>query len=166
MRRSAVAEILGVPEAEAERIEADALEYFRDCFHIDRVNAFYELRPEAEKQKELARKSHESRFDNFAGTHVDMLLAQYDEEKDYHFDVSYRDFCLAVANGCVEALQEHGFFGWSLSSYGQEMVNLRHVIFLKAIGLGREKELMERDVTEERRGPKSNFEKEMEILFA
>ena len=94
------------------------------------------------------------------------IHCEYDEEKDYHFDVSYRDFCLAVANGCVEALQEHGFFGWSLSSYGQEMVNLRHVIFLKAIGLGREKELMERDVTEERRGPKSNFEKEMEILFA
>ena len=80
--RTVVAKILGVPVAEAKRIEADALEYFRDCFHVDRVNAFYELRPEAEKQKELARKSHESRFDNFAGTHVDMLLAQYDEEKD------------------------------------------------------------------------------------
>ena len=80
--RTVVAKILGVPVAEAKRIEADALEYFRDCFHVDRVNVFYELRPEAEKQKELARKSHESRFDNFAGTHVDMLLAQYNEEDD------------------------------------------------------------------------------------
>ena len=82
MLRSAVAKILEITEAEAKRIEADALEYFRDCFHVDRVNAFYELRPEAELQKELAQESQEALFDNFAGTHVDMLLAQYDEEDD------------------------------------------------------------------------------------
>ena len=82
MPRSEIAKILDVSEAEAKKIEADALEYFRDCFHVDRVNAFYELRPEAETQKVLALKSQESLFDNFAGTHVDMLLAQYDEEDD------------------------------------------------------------------------------------
>ena len=82
MRRSAVAEILHVPEAEAERIEADALDYLRGCFYVDDVNAFYELRPEAELQKALAQKSQEALFDNFAGTHVDMLLAQYEEEEE------------------------------------------------------------------------------------
>lgn len=80
--RTAVAKILGVPEAEAKRIEADALDYLRGCFHVDNVNAFYEVRPEAELQKELARKAQEALFDNFAGTHVDMLLAQFDEEED------------------------------------------------------------------------------------
>ena len=80
--RTAVAGILGVPVAEAKRIEADVLDYLRGCFHVDSVNAFYELRPEAEKQKELARKSQEALFDNFVGTHVDMLLAQFDEEDD------------------------------------------------------------------------------------
>ena len=82
MSRSEIAKILDVPEEEVKRIEADAREYFRDCFHVDRVNAFYELRPEAELQKELAQKSQAALFDNFAGTHVDMLLAQYDEEDD------------------------------------------------------------------------------------
>ena len=82
MRRTAVAKILDVPEAEAERIEADALDYLRGCFYVDDVNAFYELRPEAELQKALAQKSQEALFDNFAGTHVDMLLAQYDEEDE------------------------------------------------------------------------------------
>ena len=82
MPRTAVARILGVPVAEAKRIEADALNYLRGCFHVDRVNAFYELRPEAEKQKVLTKKSQEALFDNFAGTHVDMLLAQFDEEDD------------------------------------------------------------------------------------
>lgn len=82
MPRTAVAKILGVPVAEAKRIEADALNYLRGCFHVDNVNAFYEVRPEAELQKELARKSQEARFDNFTGTHVDMLLAQFDEEED------------------------------------------------------------------------------------
>ena len=50
--------------------------------YVDNVNAFYELRPEAETQKELAQESQEALFDNFAGSHVDMLLAQYDEEDD------------------------------------------------------------------------------------
>jgi len=80
MTRSAVAKILHVPDAEAKRIEADALEYFRDCFHVDRVNAFYEVRPEAETQKELARKSQEALLDNFAGTYVDDLLAEFEDD--------------------------------------------------------------------------------------
>ena len=70
-----------MPEEEVKRIEADALEYFRDCFHVDRVNAFYELRPEAELQKELAQKSQKALFDNFAGSHVDMFLAQFEEDE-------------------------------------------------------------------------------------
>ena len=82
IRRSAVAKILGVPEAEAERIETDALNYLRGCFHIDDVNAFYDLRPEAEYQKALAQKSQDALYDNFSGTHVDMLLAQYEEEEE------------------------------------------------------------------------------------
>ena len=82
MPQTAAAKILGVPVEEAKRIEADALDYLRGCFHIDKVNVFYEVRPEAKLQKELARKSQEALFDNFAGTHVDMLLAQFDEEED------------------------------------------------------------------------------------
>ena len=79
--RTAVAKILGVPLAEAKRIEADALNYLRGCFHVDNVIAFYEVCPEAEQQKELAWKSQEALFDNFVGIHVDTLLAMY-EEKD------------------------------------------------------------------------------------
>ena len=45
-------------------------------------------------------------------------------------------------------------------------MNLRYVIFLEAVGLGREAELMERDETEEKRGPKTSLKKELEILFA
>ena len=82
MRRSAVAKILGVPEAEAERIETDALNYLRGCFYVDDVNAFYELIPEAEYQKVLAWKSQDALYDNFAGTHVDRLLAMYKEEDE------------------------------------------------------------------------------------
>ena len=82
MPRTAVARILGVSVAEAKRIEADALNFLRGCFYVDDVNTFYEVRPEAETQKDLARKSQEALFDNFAGTHVDMLLAQFDEEED------------------------------------------------------------------------------------
>lgn len=80
--QSVVARILDIPEAEAKRIEADALDYLRGCFYVDDVNAFYELRPEAEMQKALAQESQEALFDNFAGTHVDMLLAPYEEDEE------------------------------------------------------------------------------------
>ena len=83
MPRTAVAQILGVPVAEAKRIEADALDYLRGCFYVDDVNAFYEVRPEAKLQKELARKSQEGCYDNFAGTHVVTLLAMYEEEDEW-----------------------------------------------------------------------------------
>ena len=80
MPRSAVAKILGVPEAEAKRIEEDALNYLRGCFHVDSVNAFYEQRPEAEKQKALAQKSYEALFDNLDGNYIGSLLAQFEED--------------------------------------------------------------------------------------
>ena len=78
--RSAVAKILGVTKAEAKRIEADALEYLRGCFHVDSVNAFYELRPEAETQKVLAQESYEALFDNLDGNYIDSLLDRFEED--------------------------------------------------------------------------------------
>lgn len=80
MPRFEVAKIFDVPETEAKRIEADALEYFRDCFHVDRVNAFYNLRPEAETQKVLAQESHEALFDNLDGNYIDSLLDRFEED--------------------------------------------------------------------------------------
>ena len=80
MPRSAVAKILGVSKAEAKRIEADALNYLRGCFHVDNVNAFYELRPEAVTQKALAQESYEALFDDLDGNYIDSLLAQFEED--------------------------------------------------------------------------------------
>jgi hypothetical protein len=69
-----------VTKAEAKRIEADALNYLRGCFHVDSVNAFYELRPEAETQKALAQKSQEALFDSLDGNYLDSLIAQFEED--------------------------------------------------------------------------------------
>ena len=80
MPRSAVAKILGVSKAEAKRIEADALNYLRGCFHVDNVNAFYELRPEAVTQKALAQESYEALFDDLDGNYIDSLLAQFEKD--------------------------------------------------------------------------------------
>ena len=44
------------------------------------MNAFYELRPEAEKQKALAQESYEALFDNMDGNYIDSLLAQFEED--------------------------------------------------------------------------------------
>lgn len=69
-----------ISEAETYRIEKDTLAYFRECFHWGHVVPFFHVLPEAELQKELARESHELLFENFAGTHGDTLLAQYEED--------------------------------------------------------------------------------------
>ena len=82
MHNFEVAARMEIPEKEAQRIEQDVLSYFRECFALSKVIPFYELRPEAETQKELARQSRESCYDNFAGTHVDMLMSQFEEEDE------------------------------------------------------------------------------------
>lgn len=82
MYNSDVAAQMGLPKEEAKRIENDVLSYFRECFGLGHVIPFYEVRPEAEIQKELARKSQEALFDYPAGTYVDSLLAQYEEEEE------------------------------------------------------------------------------------
>lgn len=80
MHNFEIAMQMEIPEKEARRMEQDVLDYCRECFALSNVIPFYELRPEEEVQKELARQSQESGYDNFAGTHVDMLLSMYEEE--------------------------------------------------------------------------------------
>lgn len=82
MHNFEVAAWMEIPEKEAQRMEQDVLDYCRECFALSKVIPFYELRPEAETQKELARQSRESCYDNFAGTHVDMLMSQFEEEDE------------------------------------------------------------------------------------
>ena len=82
MHNFEVAARMEIPEKEAQRMEQDVLDYCRECFALSKVIPFYELRPEAETQKELARQSRESCYDNFAGTHVDMLMSQFEEEDE------------------------------------------------------------------------------------
>ena len=83
MHNFEVASRMEIPEKEAQRMEQDVLDYCRECFALSKVIPFYELRPEAETQMELARQSQESYYDNFAGTHVDTLLAMYEEEYEW-----------------------------------------------------------------------------------
>ena len=83
MHNFEVAARMKIPEKEAQRIEQDVLYYCRECFALAKVIPFYELRPEAETQKELAHQSRESCYDNFAGTYVDTLLAMYEEEDEW-----------------------------------------------------------------------------------
>ena len=81
MPNTEVAARMDIPEAQAQRTEKDVLAYFRECFDLGRVIPFFEVRPEADMQKELAEESREALYDNFAGTHVDMLLAQFEEDE-------------------------------------------------------------------------------------
>lgn len=57
------------------------------------------------------------------------IETHYEDEEQFDFTVSYKEFALAVANGCVEALKRHGFLGWEKSNYGHQL-DLKQIIYL------------------------------------
>lgn len=78
------------------------------------------------------------------------IIARGEGWEDYRFFVDGR---------------EHGFYGWSKSSYGHD-VSIRQLIFLKAVVKERLSDLELEYSNEMLGGPKSSFDKEMDILFS
>ncbi len=95
--------------------------------------------------------------------YVRLTTLYEDGRKYYEFLVPYRKLCKTVADGCTQTLKKHGFYGWENSTFGQDFIDLKRLIFLKAIGYGKEEWLT---VGNEGKGegPKSNYHKEMELL--
>ena len=78
--------------------------------------------------------------------------------------MKYEDICYAVADACTKALKKHGFWGYHQATYTEDM-NVRILLFLKAIGLGN---LEARELTyhdEKGEGETADFGKEMELLL-
>ncbi len=92
------------------------------------------------------------------------IETHYEDEEQFDFTVSYKEFALAVADGCIKALKRHGFFGWEKSNYGHQL-DLKQIIYLKAIGKDRLPDI-EMTCPYEKEGEVTSFEKEMDILFS
>ena len=87
-----------------------------------------------------------------------------DETKIYNYNVTYKDFCYAVAKACTDMLKEYGFFGYHHSVYCQDM-NVRYLLFLKSVALDNF-EARELTYYDERgHGETTDFQRELELLL-
>ena len=87
-----------------------------------------------------------------------------DEHKTFHYTVKYSDLCYAVGKAITEALKKHGFGGFHTSVWESD-VNVRHLCFLKACGMGNPDAVHPFDSAEKGVGAVSSFADEIELLL-
>lgn len=66
--------------------------------------------------------------------HIKLGIHRNDTDVYKEFTVSYKEFCYALAKACTEMLKKHGINGFH-ESYWDGDINLRHLLFIKAIAL-------------------------------
>ena len=81
---------------------------------------------------------------------------------DYH--LNYEDLCYAVADACTKALKRHGFNGYHAATY-EEDINVRYLLFMKAVGLHNMEACETTWYREKGKGETSDFAKEIELLL-
>lgn len=83
---------------------------------------------------------------------------------DYCYDVKYSDLCYAVGKALTAAVKKHGFAGFHTSVWESD-VNIRHLCFLKACGMGYPDAVRPLESVEEGEGATSSFDEELELLM-
>lgn len=96
---------------------------------------------------------------------IELLDGTETEDKTlYHYDVKYSDLCYAVGKALTEAVKKRGFAGFHTSVWESD-VNVRHLCFLKACGMGHPDAVEPFDSAEEGEGAVSSFEEEIKLLM-
>ena len=86
-----------------------------------------------------------------------------DDHKTFHYTVKYSDFCYAVGKAITEAVKKHGFGGFHTSVWESD-VNVRHLCFLKACGMGKP-DALKPSMAAKTGEAVSSFEDEIELLM-
>ena len=87
-----------------------------------------------------------------------------EETTIYDYQLKYEDLCYAVADACTKALKKHGFNGYHAATYYEDL-NVRVLLFLKAVGLRNTEACEITDSYEEGCGETSDFAIEIELLL-
>ena len=82
--------------------------------------------------------------------------------KTYKYVVSFADLCYAVGKAMTEALKSHGFTGFHESVWESD-INVRHLCFLKACGMGHPDAF--RPLGTKEKGVVSSFADEIALLM-
>ena len=95
--------------------------------------------------------------------HIDILTSRK-EDKVYHYVVSYKELCYAVAKGYTEMIKKHGFMGYHQAVYSED-VCMRYFLFLKAYALDSLEMIRIKHFEEKGEGEQSSLEKELELML-
>ena len=87
-----------------------------------------------------------------------------DNRVKYKYSVCYSDLCYAVGKALTEAMKSHGFTGFHVSVWESD-INVRHLCFLKACGMGKPDFLIPVSGEDGGDGEKTSFSDEMELLL-
>lgn len=86
------------------------------------------------------------------------------KHEDYCYEVKYSDLCYAVGKALTAAVKKHGFAGFHTSVWESD-VNIRHLCFLKACGMGNPDAVQPFESAERGGGATSSFDEELELLM-
>lgn len=165
---------------------SDCYEYVHDC--ID--GKFGDKRPRTENDKEPKCTSHapktatccwdcegygvtwtltrpEEKEDDFPVTvklEKDGIDADNPEKKTFTYVVRFSDLCYAVGKAITVAMKSHGFGGFYESVWESD-INVRHLCFLKACGMGKPDFFRPLYGKEKGSGAKTSFADEIELLM-
>lgn len=95
---------------------------------------------------------------------VELSEGTEQRHKDFRYEVKYSDLCYAVGKALTEALKKHGFAGFHTSVWESD-VNVRHLCFLKACGMGHPDAVQPIESAERGEGATSSFDEELELLM-
>ena len=85
-------------------------------------------------------------------------------EHSFDYTVSYSDMCYAVGKALTEAMKSHGFTGFHESVWESD-INVRHLCFLKACGMGNPDFFKPKEIKGEGAGDRSSFTDEIDLLL-
>ena len=95
---------------------------------------------------------------------VELLEGTDEKHETFRYEVKYSDMCYAVGKAMTEAVKKHGFAGFHTSVWESD-VNMRHLCFLKACGMGRPDSMQPYESGEEGEGAVSSFDEELSLLL-
>ncbi len=95
---------------------------------------------------------------------IEIKEGDEDESSMSRYEVLYSDLCYAVGKALTDVVKKHGFAGFHTSVWECD-INIRHLCFLKACGMGKPDVLQPVESNEKGAGAISSFIDELELLI-
>ena len=108
--------------------------------------------------------TRESGFSKDFKLTIEITEGEKDESSVSRYEVQYSDLCYAVGKALTNVVKKHGFAGFHTSVWESD-VNMRHLCFLKACGMGQPEALQPAESCEKGGGAISSFSDEIELLM-